>query len=78
MKAHSWFFLFLLMFLATLAALPAAGQDWIRTGSNLGSQRIRLAAANFKPVGGDPQTQTLKTAFDATLSSDLASAGIFG
>jgi TolB protein len=77
MKAHSRFFLFLLMFLATLAALPAAGQDWIRTGSNLGSQRIRLAAANFKQVGGDPQTQTLKTAFDATLSSDLASAGIF-
>ena len=57
--------------------MPVAAQDWIRTGSNLGSQRIRLAAADLKPVGGDPQTAALKTAFDATLYSDLASAGIF-
>jgi len=57
--------------------MPVAAQDWIRTGSNLGNQRIRLAAADLKPVGGDPQTAALKTAFDATLYSDLASAGIF-
>jgi TolB protein len=75
MKAHSR--LFLIFILATLAVIPAAAQDWIRTGSNLGSDRIRLATADFKPVGTDPQMPTLKTAFDATLYSDLANAGIF-
>ena len=52
-------------------------QDWIRTGSNLGNDRIRIAAADFKPVGADPQTPALKAAFDATLYNDLANAGIF-
>ena len=54
-----------------------AAQDWIRTGSSLGNERIRLAAADFKPLGNDPQTPALKTAFDFTLYGDLASAGIF-
>jgi len=52
-------------------------QDWIRTGSGLSGQRIRLAAADFKPVGGDPQVPVLKASFDATLYNDLANAGIF-
>jgi TolB protein len=52
-------------------------QDWVHTGSNLGNDRIRVAAADFKQVGNDPQTPALKAAFDATLYSDLASAGIF-
>jgi TolB protein len=55
--------------------LPA--QDWVHTGTNLGNDRIRLAAADLKPVGGDPQTPALKAAFDATLYGDLANAGIF-
>jgi TolB protein len=77
MKVHSRFFPLSLIVLATLAALPAAAQDWIRTGSNLGNDRIRIAAADFKPVGTDPQTPALKAAFDATLYGDLANAGIF-
>jgi TolB protein len=52
-------------------------QDWVHTGSNLGNDRIRIATADFKQVGSDPQTPALKAAFDATLYSDLASAGIF-
>ena len=52
-------------------------QDWVHTGTNLGNDRIRIAAADFKPVGDDPQTPALKTVFDATLYSDLANAGIF-
>jgi len=52
-------------------------QDWVRTGSNLNNQRIRLAAADFKPVGDDPQLPSLKTTFDATLFNDLSNAGIF-
>jgi TolB protein len=77
MKSHSRLFPFLLMILATLAALPAAAQDWVHTGSNLGNERIRIAAADFKPVGTDPQTPALKAAFDATLYDDLGNAGIF-
>jgi TolB protein len=77
MKAHSRIIFCLLIVLASLAALPMAAQDWIRTGSNLGNERIRLASADFKPGGNDPQTPALKTAFDFTLYSDLANAGIF-
>ena len=52
-------------------------QDWVHTGTNLGQARIRMAAADFKPVGADPDTPALKATFDATLFSDLANAGIF-
>ncbi len=55
----------------------AHAQDWVRTGTNLGAQRIRIATANFKPGSADPQTNTLKNAFDTTLFSDLQNAGIF-
>ncbi len=77
MKAHSRLFPIFLALLATLAALPAAAQDWVHTGSNLGNERIRIAAADFKPVGQDPQTPSLKATFDATLYNDLSNAGIF-
>jgi TolB protein len=77
MKARSRIYPYLPMILATLAAIPATAQDWIRTGSNLGNERIRLAAADFKPVGDDPQTPALKAAFDATLFNDLTNAGLF-
>jgi TolB protein len=60
-----------------LAATPMRAQDWVHTGTNLGNDRIRIAAADFKPLGADPQAQALKATFDATLYSDLASAGIF-
>ncbi|WP_263357742.1 Tol-Pal system beta propeller repeat protein TolB [Acidicapsa ligni] len=68
-------FLPLLAFAVSLPVLHA--QDWIRTGSNLTDQRIRIAAADFKPVGSDPQTPSLKSTFDATLYNDLSNAGIF-
>jgi TolB protein len=77
MKAYSRIFPHLLIVLAALAAIPVAAQDWIRTGSNLGNERIRIATADFKPGSDDPQTPALKTAFDFTLYGDLASAGIF-
>jgi TolB protein len=62
-----------------LACFPIclSAQDWVHTGTNLGNDRIRIATADFKPVGQDPQTPALKAAFDATLFSDLNSAGIF-
>ncbi len=61
-----------------LCAAPLThAQDWVRTGTNLGAQRIRIAAANFKPGIVSPEESTLKQNFDETLFSDLQNAGIF-
>jgi TolB protein len=60
-----------------LSAITLHAQDWVHTGSNLGAQKIRLAAADFKPASTDPQTPILKTTFDATFYEDLKNAGIF-
>lgn len=60
-----------------LAALPALAQDWVRTGTNLGAQKIRLAAADFKMVGNDAALSNAQQDFNKTLFSDLTNAGIF-
>ncbi len=60
-----------------LAVSSARAQDWVRTGTNLGVEKIRLAAADFKANSADPQTPGLKTTFDTTLFNDLSNAGIF-
>ncbi len=67
----------LLLLLAAFSSTNLFAQDWVHTGTNMGNQRIRLAAADFKPVGNDPQTTPLKAIFDSTLFNDLSSAGIF-
>jgi TolB protein len=67
----------LLISTVLFGAMAALAQDWVHTGTNLGNERIRVAAADFKLVGADPQTPALKAAFDATLYADLANAGIF-
>jgi len=77
MKFHSRFKPPLLLILASLISLPSMAQDWVRTGSNLGQAKIRIAASDFKPVGADPQTPAMKAVFDATLYTDLGNAGIF-
>src|ERR1700691_6499836 len=69
--------LFLIFLLPALACWKASAQDWVRTGTNLGAARIRLAAADFNPSSSDAQTPPLKTTFDNTLYSDLNNAGIF-
>ena len=77
MNLNLRFVLPVMLFLAGLTSLPSMGQDWVHTGSNLGNAKIRIAAADFKLVGGDPQTPTLKATFDSTLFGDLTNAGIF-
>jgi TolB protein len=54
-----------------------AQQDWIRTGTGLGVQKVRLAAADFKPSNADPKNAELLKAFNDTLFNDLDNAGIF-
>jgi TolB protein len=67
--------LFLIFLLPALGCWKASAQDWVRTGTNLGAARIRLAAADFNP--SSPDAPALKTTFDNTLYNDLNSAGIF-
>jgi TolB protein len=52
-------------------------QDWIKTGTGLGVEKVRLAVPDFKPNSGDPQTATLNKVFNDTLWNDLNNAGIF-
>jgi len=66
----------LLLFLVLAAALLSA-QDWIRTGTGLGVEKIRLAAADFKQITTGTETQNLTQTFNLTYQNDLAQAGIF-
>lgn len=64
------------VFLLLVCAGEFAGaQDWFKTETSSGADRIRIAVADFKPASGD--AGPLKTAFDTTLYADLANAGIF-
>src|ERR1700756_5419397 len=77
MRFRPRFYSFTLLLFVSVICIPSGAQDWVRTGSNLGNARIRIAAADFKPLGTDPQTPSLKATFDSTLYSDLSNAGIF-
>ena len=61
----------------TLTAFAAAQADWIRTGTGLGVEKIRLAVADFKAVSTDARTSDLQKVFNDTLRNDLTNAGIF-
>ncbi len=61
-----------------LAALPAGfAQDWIRTGTGLGVEKVRIAVPEFKPTSPDQRNPALLQAFNDTLWNDLDNAGIF-
>ena len=64
------------LFLFVAAAFLSA-QDWIRTGTGLGVEKIRLAAPDFKQLSSGTETQNLAMTFNVTLQNDLANAGIF-
>jgi len=64
-----------LFVLAVISSLSA--QDWIRTGTGLGVEKIRLAAPDFKKVTTDAGTQNLAMTFNVTFYDDLQNAGIF-
>jgi len=66
----------LLLFLYVATALLSA-QDWIRTGTGLGVEKIRLAAPDFKQLSSGTETQNLAMTFNVTLQNDLGNAGIF-
>jgi len=57
--------------------VPLGAQDWIRTGTGLGVEKVRLAAPDFKASTQDPKNADLLKAFNETLWNDLENAGIF-
>jgi TolB protein len=71
----SVFITVILIFLACSPSLHA--QDWIKTGTGLGVERIRIAVADFKASNQDPRNADLLQTFNDTLWNDLNNAGIF-
>jgi TolB protein len=54
----------------------APAQDWVRTGTSLGVEKIRLAVPDFKPSTGDPQNGALLKTFNDTFWNDLDNSGV--
>src|SRR5208282_1056960 len=67
----------LLIFVALSFALPASAQDWIKTGTGLGMEKVRLAVPDFKASTQDAKNADLLKVFNDTLWNDLDNAGIF-
>ncbi len=68
----------LILPLLLLAVGPLLAQeDWIRTGTGLGVEKVRLAVSDFKAANAEAQTATLLKTFNDTLWGDLQNAGIF-
>jgi TolB protein len=68
----------LLVLLICMIFAPAGfSQDWIKTGTGLGVEKVRLAVPDFNPSTQDPKNADLLKTFNDTLWNDLDSAGIF-
>src|SRR5271166_5125733 len=67
----------ILFALLLFASSNTLAQDWIRTGTGLGVEKIRLAVPDFKLVANDTGTPDLAATFNTTLWNDLQFAGIF-
>jgi TolB protein len=66
----------LLILLGSLFPSTSFAQDWVRTGSGLGVEKVRLAVPDFKPSNSDPQNDALLKAFNDTLWNDLDNSGV--
>lgn len=51
-------------------------QDWVKTGTSLGVEKVRLAVPDFKASTGDPQNTALLKTFNDTLWNDLDVSGV--
>ncbi|MGA7694065.1 MAG: Tol-Pal system beta propeller repeat protein TolB [Candidatus Sulfotelmatobacter sp.] len=65
----------LLLFILLLASASFA-QDWVRTGSGLGVDKVRLAVPDFKPSSADPLNTALLKTFNDTFWNDLDNSGV--
>jgi TolB protein len=51
-------------------------QDWVKTGTGLGVEKVRLAVPDFKPSTNDPSNAALLKTFNDTLWNDLDVSGV--
>jgi TolB protein len=56
--------------------VSAFAQDWVKTGTSLGAEKIRLAVPDFKPATSDPGNTALLKTFNDTLWNDLDVSGV--
>src|ERR1700689_1204614 len=66
----------LLILVCSLFPVRSAAQDWVRTGSGLGVDKVRLAVPDFKPSNSDPQDADLLKTFNDTFWNDLDNSGV--
>jgi TolB protein len=66
----------LLILLCAVFPASSFAQDWVRTGSGLGVDRVRLAVPDFKPANTDPQNDALLKTFNDTFWNDLDNSGV--
>jgi TolB protein len=66
----------LLVLVCSLLPAASLAQDWVRTGSGLGVDKVRLAVPDFKPSNGDPQNAELLKTFNDTFWNDLDNSGV--
>jgi len=68
---------FSILTFAVVLTATASAQDWIKTGTGLGVEKIRIAVPEFKASSQDPRNTELLKMFNDTLWNDLNNAGIF-
>jgi TolB protein len=66
----------LVILLGSLLASTSLAQDWVRTGSGLGVDKVRLAVPDFKASTSDPQNDALLKTFNDTFWNDLDNSGV--
>jgi TolB protein len=67
---------FLILLSCLLVASTSFAQDWVRTGSGLGVDKVRLAVSDFKASTADPQNTALLKTFNDTFWNDLDNSGV--
>jgi TolB protein len=67
---------FLLLVSCLSLGVASFAQDWVRTGSGLGVEKVRLAVPDFKAGSGDPQNAALLKTFNDTFWNDLDNSGV--
>src|SRR6476620_2599274 len=71
-----WFNAFALIVACWLLLTAAQAQAWVKTGTALGVEKVRLAVSDFKPASADPQNTALLKTFNETLWNDLDVSGV--
>src|ERR1700722_7973005 len=67
---------FILALIGCILSSQLFAQDWVKTGTSLGVEKVRLAVPDFKPSSSDPQNDALLKTFNDTLWNDLDVSGV--